>query len=107
LVVHLLEQIEQVGQLVERIEQLERQYEEVKCENQLLKEQLRPNSTNSSKPPSQDQSKGFKAKEKQPEKKRPGGQAGHVGHERRLIPSSNASLWRSIIPMLVLFVENR
>lgn len=86
LVVHLLQQIEQVGRLVERVEQLERQYEEVKCENQLLKEQLQLNSKNSSKPPSQDRGKGFKAKEKQPGKKQPGGQAGHVGHERRLYP---------------------
>lgn len=86
LVMHLLEQIGQVGQLVERIEQLERQYEEVKSENQLLKEQLQLDSKNSSKPPSQDRGKGFKSKEKPPGKKQRGGQLGHEGHERRLYP---------------------
>ncbi|NJO71333.1 MAG: hypothetical protein HC825_05825 [Oscillatoriales cyanobacterium RM1_1_9] len=50
--------------LIERIERLEQQYKELKAENQLLKEQLKKNSKNSLKPPSQDQGKGFKTKEK-------------------------------------------
>jgi transposase len=86
LVMQLLEQMGQVGRLVERIEQLERQYEEVKSENQLLKEQLQLDSKNSSKPPSQDRGKGFKSKEKSLGKKQRGGQPGHEGHERRLYP---------------------
>lgn len=76
--------LEQIGQLVERMEQLERQYEEVKSENQLLKERVEQNSQNSSKPPSQDQSKGFNVKEKKRDKKKSGGQPGHEGHNRFL-----------------------
>lgn len=75
-----------VGTLLERLERLERQYEELKAENQLLKEQVKQNSQNSSKPPSQDLGKGFKPKEKAPGKKKAGGQPGHEGHERRLYP---------------------
>lgn len=75
-----------VKSLIGRIEQLERQYEELKAENQLLKEQVKQTSRNSSKPPSQDISKGFKAKEQKPGQKKPGAQLGHVGHERPLYP---------------------
>lgn len=70
---------------LERIEQLEQQYEELKAENALLREQVQQNSQNSSKPPSQDVSKGFKAKEKKPKGKR-GAQFGHEGHEQKLYP---------------------
>lgn len=83
LVVNLIERNEQFGK---RVEALERQYEELKAENQLLKEQLQINSTNSSKPPSLDVGKGFKAKAKKQGKKKTGGQPGHEGHERRLYP---------------------
>lgn len=86
LVRDLLAQLGQVGQVVERIEQLERQYEEIKGENQLLKEQLNQTSQNSSKPPSQDAGKGFKAHQKLAGKKRPGGQPGHEGHARPFYP---------------------
>lgn len=70
--------------LIRRIEQLEQQYAELKAENELLKEQLKQNSQNSSKPPSQDGKKGFKAREKKAGKKKRGGQPGHEGHERAL-----------------------
>jgi transposase len=69
---------------VSRIEPLEQQYEALKAENQLLKEQIQQNSKNSSKPPSQDMGKGFKAKPKQEGKQKPGAQPGHEEHERRL-----------------------
>lgn len=74
--------------LLGRIEQLERQYEELKAENAMLREQLRRNSQNSSKPPSQDQGNRFKPKAKQEkEKKKPrGGQLGHEGHEGKFYP---------------------
>lgn len=75
-----------VRSLIGRMEQLEGQYEELKAENQLLKEQVKQNSSNSSKPPSQDISKGFKPKEKKQGKQKPGAQAGHQGHERPLYP---------------------
>ncbi len=61
-----------VKSLVERVEQLERQHEELKAEHQLLREQLQQNSTNSSKPPSQDTAKEFKAKER-PKRGKTGG----------------------------------
>jgi transposase len=81
------ESVKQLAQsLIGRIEQLEGKYETLKAENQLLKEQVKQTSQNSSKPPSQDNSKGFKAKEKQQGKKKPGGQPGHMGHERALYP---------------------
>ena len=75
-----------VKSLIGRIEHLEWQYEELKGENHLLKEQVKQTSKNSSKPPSQDLSKGFKAKEKKQGKQKPGGQIGHIGHEGALYP---------------------
>lgn len=76
----------QVEQLVQRVGSLEQQQEGLKAENQLLKEQVKQNSKNSSKPPSQDMIKGFKAKPKEASKRKPGAQQGHQGHERRLYP---------------------
>jgi transposase len=74
--------IEQIGQFARQLEQLENQYQELKAENQLLKEQVQQNSSNSSKPPSQDRGKGFKPKERKQGHRKPGGQPGHEGHER-------------------------
>lgn len=78
--------IGQIEPLVGRIEQLERQYGELKAENQLLREQVNQSSQNSSKPPSQDMSKGFKAKQQKKSGKKQGAQPGQVGHERPLYP---------------------
>jgi len=72
--------------LLGRIEQLERQYEELKAENAMLREQIGRNSRNSSKPPSHDQHKGFKPKAKQEKGKPRGAQFGHIGHEAKLYP---------------------
>lgn len=72
--------------LLGRIEQLERLCEELKAENAMLREQIGRNSQNSSKPPSQDQRKGFKPKEKQEKGKRRGAQLGHDGHEQKFYP---------------------
>jgi transposase len=69
--------MEQMGR---RVAALEEQCAALKAENQMLKEQLKRNSKNSSKPPSQDIAKGFKAKVEG--KKKRGGQAGHEGHQR-------------------------
>lgn len=81
---------ESVKQLVRtlgsRVEQLERQYEELKAENERLREQVKQNSKNSSLPPSQDVNKGFKAKQRKPQGKPRGAQFGHIGHERKLYP---------------------
>jgi transposase len=73
-------------QLGRRIEALEEQCAALKAENQMLKEQLQRNSKNSSKPPSQDIAKGFKARPKTEGKNKRGGQAGHEGHGRGLYP---------------------
>ncbi len=72
--------------LLGRIEQLERQYEELKAENAVLREQVKRNSKNSSRPPSQDVSTGFKPKEKKAKGKQRGAQFGHKGHENKLYP---------------------
>lgn len=50
------------------IEALERQCEKLKAEDELLQKQLKRNSRNSSKPPSQDLGKGFKLKLQETEK---------------------------------------
>ncbi|MGH2413309.1 MAG: IS66 family transposase [Microcystaceae cyanobacterium] len=88
--------------LIGRIEQLEQQYEELKAENQLLKEQVKQNSSNSSKPPSQDKSKGFKPKEKRREKKQPGGQPGHPGHERSMYPIEQCQSVKDYYPEICI-----
>jgi hypothetical protein len=72
--------------LLGRIEQLERQSEELKAENAMLREQIQRNSQNSSKPPSQDLGKGFKPKEKKGKGKPRGAQGGHEGHEQAFYP---------------------
>jgi transposase len=73
--------MEQMGR---RIEALEEQCAVLKAENQMLKEQLKRNSQNSSKPPSQDMTKGFQPKPKTTGKKKRGAQAGHEDHPRSL-----------------------
>jgi transposase len=81
---------ESVKQLVRtlllRIEQLERGYAELKGENAVLREQVKQNSQNSSKPPSQDVGKGFKPKPKSEGRKQRGAQFGHEGHPQFLYP---------------------
>jgi transposase len=77
---------ERFEQLEQQYQQLEQQYTELKAKNQLLKEQVKQNSKNSSKPPSQDLSRGFKPKEQKPNQKERGGQRGHPGHEPPLYP---------------------
>ena len=85
--------------LVVRIEQLERQCEELKAENQLLREQVNQNSQNSSKPPSQDVGKGFKPKAHSKVGKKRGGQPGHEGHERFLYPIEDCASVEEYYPV--------
>lgn len=66
-----------VKQLVERVGALEER-------QQHLEEQIRQNSKNSSQPPSQDGTLGFKPKLKAPGQKRRGGQPGHAGQAQKL-----------------------
>jgi transposase len=58
-------------------------------ENQELKEKLSTNSSNSSKPPSQDPNR--KSRRSAPTGRKPGGQPGHTGHKRTLYPSEKVN----------------
>lgn len=74
-------------QLLERYAKLEEENRVLKEEVRALREKLNTNSSNSSKPPSQDP---FKAKRKtSPSGKRRGGQPGHQGHKRQLYPETD------------------
>ncbi len=78
----ILLQQEQIGTLVEqaaRVNALEAQVEE-------LKRRLGMNSNNSSKPPSSDGPDTEARKRKRGGKRKPGGQPGHQGHHRELLP---------------------
>ena len=79
---HYAQLLEKLGQLKARIVVLE-------AENQTLKERLNTNSTNSSKPPSQDPSR--TKRDSTPSGKTPGGQPGHPGHTRQLYPPEKVS----------------
>ena len=71
--------------LLERIEQQEKQLKAQQVEIDWLKEQLRLNSSNSSKPPSSDVGKRKPPKHEKSGKQR-GGQPGHEFHFRKLYP---------------------
>jgi transposase len=80
------ESVKQVlAYLTKEVETLKQRVEGLEQENRYLREQLKGNSSNSSKPPSSD-SQAFKPerKHKQSGKKR-GGQKGHPGYRRQLI----------------------
>lgn len=80
------ESVKQVlAYLTNEVEKLKQRVEGLEEENRYLREQLKGNSTNSSKPPSSD-SQGLKPEKKQkPSGKSRGGQKGHPGHRRELI----------------------
>src|SRR5437870_2252685 len=64
--------------LLERVRVLEEQVT-------AMQEQLRSNSSNSSRPPSSDPP-GLPSRKRTPTGRRPGGQKGHPGHGRKLVP---------------------
>ncbi len=70
--------------------QLLTEVRQLKAQVSRLEEQLRRNSRNSSQPPSQDQPAPTQAseEEKAPSTRRRGGQAGHAGRRRPLLPTS-------------------
>lgn len=73
--------------LVERLAKVEASLAGVQEENRLLREQLAGNSQNSSRPPSSDRPGASPARaDKAVVGKKRGGQRGHKGHERKLIP---------------------
>jgi transposase len=75
-----------VADLTNRITQLEVAQQELQGAYELLQEQVKLNSTNSSQPPSKDRFKDRKPNRKTKSAKPHGGQAGHVGHDRPLYP---------------------
>ena len=77
------------AQVSEVIDQLVKIIIEVKKENDLLREQLNNNSTNSSLPPSRDIKKKNKAKQKSGKKQ--GGQPGHPAHQRKVISADQVT----------------
>lgn len=83
LIRELLNLLKVVPELYKRVEKLEH-------ENRALKERLNSNSSNSSLPPSKDLKK--KPRNKKPASRRTsGGQPGHPGHFRQLLPSNEVS----------------
>jgi regulator of replication initiation timing len=94
---HLEQQIEELWRENQRIiaeneqlrienQQLRIENEQLRIENQHLQEQLNRNSSNSSRPPSQDAPRSLKPKPKEKSGKARGGQPGHAGHCRKLYP---------------------
>ena len=83
LIRELLNLLKVVPELYKRVEKLEQ-------ENRALKERLNSNSSNSSLPPSKDLNKKPK-KKRAASGKASGGQSGHPGHFRQLLPSSEVT----------------
>src|SRR5262249_38969024 len=74
------------GTLQKEVELLKQEVMALKKENAELKERLNTNSNNSSKPPSTDNKKKNKQKYHKSSGRHPGGQPGHPGVSRKLIP---------------------
>jgi transposase len=70
--------------LEQRCHELEARCTQLLEENQALREKLNTNSTNSSKPPSQDPNR--TSRHSQSTGRKPGGQPGHPGHKRVICP---------------------
>lgn len=77
------------GNLQKGLELLKQEVMLLKQENAELKERLNSNSNNSSKPPSTDRFK--KNKPKKPSNRKQGGQPGHTGVSRRLVPTEQVN----------------
>jgi len=75
-----------IEELTRRVNQLDGEQQQLRGAYELLQEQVKLNSTNSSQPPSKDRVKGFKPNRKTKSGKKHGGQVGHEGHERPLYP---------------------
>jgi len=92
----------------EVVQQLKEAIDEIRLlreENRVLKEQVKElteklgtNSSNSSKPPSQDPFR--PSRKKQPTGRKQGGQKGHKGHSRQLVPIDQVSTLHELLPGL-------
>lgn len=76
-----------IKMLSNALDQLSKRLEKVESENRDLKERLDNNSNNSSLPPSKDLKKKKKKNNRKSSGKKSGGQPGHKGHFRELLPS--------------------
>jgi transposase len=86
----------EIAQLRQIIAEQKEQIAVLLKENQELKEKLGTNSSNSSKPPSQDPNRNSRRSESTGRK--PGGQPGHAGHKRSLYPPEKVSKTIEIRP---------
>jgi transposase len=80
-----------LGAALERIRQLEE-------ENARLREHLGQNSTNSSRPPSEDPPGTVRALKKESPGRGPGGQPGHAKHEREWVPAEQVQQVVELVP---------
>jgi transposase len=79
-----------VDELSTRLDRLEMENRQLKLENAQLKERLNVSSSNSSLPPSKSLKK--HTSNRQPSGKKSGGQPGHTGHNRELLPSDDVDM---------------
>jgi transposase len=88
-----------IGQLQKRIGQLKERNTQLEEETAQLRERLGENSTNSSKPPSEDPPGTVRLpKKKKRRGRRPGGQPGHPKHERVLVPAEQVQRVVEVLP---------
>jgi transposase len=89
-----------LGAALERIRELEE-------ENARLREHLGQNSTNSSKPPSEDPPGTVRPPKKESTGRRPGGQPGHPKHEREWVPAEQVQHVVEVLPKRCKKCERR
>src|SRR5215468_4928472 len=80
-----------IDEQAQRIAALETQVVSLQKQLRVLRERLSQNSQNSSKPPSSDGPHVKRKPPKAPSGRKPGGQPGHPGHRRTLIPVEQVS----------------
>jgi len=94
----LQEALAEIQALKEEVKELQAEVKELQAEVKELKEKLNTNSSNSSKPPSQDPFRHHKPKK--PTGRRQGAQKGHPGHSRRLIPIEQVQIQHNLKPII-------